>query len=39
MIAVEENQEPSSGRAGVWGMPFSGQPIRFDDLTVAHAAP
>jgi hypothetical protein len=39
MIAVEEDQEPSSGRAGVWGMPFSGQPIRFDDLTVAHAAP
>ena len=39
MIAIEENDEPPSGRAGVWGMPYSGQPIRFDDLAVTHAAP
>jgi hypothetical protein len=39
MIAVEESDEPPSGRAGVWGMPFSGHPIRFDDLAVARAVP
>ena len=37
MIMFEEKQEPPSGRAGIWGMPYSGQPIRFDDLTVAPA--
>ena len=37
MIMFEEKQEPPAGRAGIWGMPYSGQPIRFDDLTVAPA--
>lgn len=37
MIRFEENEEPPSGRAGIWGMPFSGHPIRFDDLSVVRA--
>jgi hypothetical protein len=37
MIKFEESQEPPSGRAGIWGMPFSGHPIRFDDLRVVRA--
>lgn len=28
-----------AGKAGVWGMPFSGTPIRFDDLRVTRVAP
>lgn len=28
-----------AGRASVWGVPFSGKPIRFDDLTAAPAKP
>jgi hypothetical protein len=34
MIAVEEKTAPASGRASVWGTPYSGTPIWFDDLTV-----
>jgi hypothetical protein len=33
-VALDENEEPFAGRAGVWGNPFSGTPIRFDDLKV-----
>jgi hypothetical protein len=32
LIAIEEQEEPTSGRAGIWGSPYSGTPIRFDDL-------
>ena len=35
MIAYEDLEEPSAGRASVWGHPNSGKPIRFDDLKVA----
>ena len=28
---------PIAGRAGIWGMPYSGTPIRFDDLAVTRA--
>lgn len=28
-----------AGKAGIWGMPFSGTPIRFDDLRVARVEP
>jgi hypothetical protein len=35
MIAHTVNTPPIAGRAGIWGMPYSGTPIRFDDLTVA----
>lgn len=34
MIATTENEEPVSGRASIFGSPFSGTPIRFDDLRV-----
>jgi hypothetical protein len=34
MVSTDEKAEPAPGRAGVWGSPFSGTPIRFDDLVV-----
>lgn len=34
LISFAEKTEPIAGRASIWGSPFSGQPIRFDDLTV-----
>jgi hypothetical protein len=37
-ISCEEREEPIAGRASVWGNPYSGTPIRFDDLVVAPAA-
>lgn len=33
-ISLEEKNAPAAGRPGVWGSPFSGTPIRFDDLAV-----
>lgn len=33
-IFVEETAEPQPGRASVWANPYSGQPVRFDDLRV-----
>jgi len=33
-ISAEDKGEPASGRPGIWGSPFSGEPIRFDDLFV-----
>lgn len=35
MIRHVEKTAPIPGRAGIWGMPYSGTPIRFDDLTVS----
>lgn len=37
MLKHEAAEMPPSGMAGVWGMPFSGTPIRFDDLKVITA--
>lgn len=34
MITAEDTSKPSDGRASVSGNPFSGTPIRFDDLEV-----
>jgi len=34
-IQYDAPENPPQGKAGVWGNPFSGTPIRFDDLTVA----
>jgi hypothetical protein len=31
-ISADETTEPHAGRAALWGSPFSGTPIRFDDL-------
>lgn len=33
----DESEKLPPGKAGVWGMPFSGTPIRFDDLQVTAA--
>jgi len=34
-ISHDAQAEPPSGRASIWGSPYSGTPIRFDDLRVA----
>ncbi|EDY17509.1 hypothetical protein CfE428DRAFT_5026 [Chthoniobacter flavus Ellin428] len=34
LITLEEKNAPSNGKAGIWGSPFSGTPIKFDDLLV-----
>lgn len=34
MVTRTETEAPITGRAAVWGKPFSGTPIRFDDLKV-----
>src|SRR5947209_415782 len=31
-IAFDDTEEPPAGRASVWAEPFSGKPLRFDDL-------
>jgi hypothetical protein len=36
-ITYETKEEPAAGKAGIWGNPFSGTPIRFDDLDVSPA--
>lgn len=36
-ISIDEKEQPVDGRATIWGLPFSGQPIRFDDLKVTAA--
>ena len=33
-IRHEATEPPQAGRASVWAVPFSGKPIRFDDLSV-----
>ena len=33
----DESEKLPPGKAGVWGMPFSGTPIRFDDLQITAA--
>jgi hypothetical protein len=37
MITTEEKESLPAGRAGIWGSPYSGFPIRFDDLLVIPA--
>lgn len=37
-LSFDAEAAPPSGMAGVWGMPYSGTPIRFDDLVVSEAA-
>ena len=36
-ISLETNEAPPQGRPALWGSPFSGEAIRFDDLVVAPA--
>jgi len=38
-ISTEVTTAPPTGRPGLWGSPYSGTPIRFDDLVVAPVAP
>jgi hypothetical protein len=38
MVTLEEKEEPATGRAGLWGSPYSGTPIRFDDLVIKPAS-
>lgn len=33
-IAFPTKEEPPPGRAGIWGSPYAGTPIRFDDLVM-----
>lgn len=37
--SIKQNQTvaPPAGKAGVWGLPFSGTPLRFDDFKVVPA--
>lgn len=35
IIHFTEKTEPVAGRATIWGMPFSGRPIQFDDLKLS----
>jgi hypothetical protein len=34
MISFEDREEPFAGMAGVWGQPYAGTPIQFDELAV-----
>jgi len=34
MITLDETTAPANARAGIWGSPYSGTPIRFDDLLI-----
>jgi hypothetical protein len=38
LIKLEDAVPPPQGRAGLWGSPYSGTPIRFDDLIIAPAS-
>ncbi len=38
-ITCEATEPPRPGRASLWGAPYAGTPIRFDDLTLSAAAP
>ena len=37
-IKLDEKGELSPGRPGIWGSPYSGTPIRFDDLSLSPAS-
>lgn len=37
-IQLKESAAPPAGRAAVWGSPYSGTPIRFDDLRIEAGA-
>jgi hypothetical protein len=37
-ISLEVTDAPAAGRAGLWGSPYSGTAIRFDDLVITPAS-
>ena len=39
MLSYDESAEPTPGRASIWGMPYSGTPIQFDDLVLKPIEP
>lgn len=39
VISCDEKEEPNQGKASIWGNPFSGTPIRYDDLSVLSLKP
>ena len=39
MMSVEQKTEPLAGRASIFGSPFSGTPIQFDDLILSAVRP
>jgi hypothetical protein len=34
LVTISQTELPPAGKSGAWGMPFAGNPIRFDDLRV-----
>ena len=38
LITVDDKEDPPPGRASIFGSPYSGTPIQFDDLTVAKSS-
>ena len=38
-ISFVDKTETPAGRSSVWGNPYAGTPIRYDDLKVTHATP
>ena len=38
LVNFDDNEEPYAGMASIWGQPFSGKAIQFDDLSVTLAA-
>jgi hypothetical protein len=34
LLSHIEKTEPTAGKASLWGAPYSGTPIRFDDIRV-----
>jgi hypothetical protein len=38
LISVADKEDPPAGRASLFGSPYSGTPIQFDDLSVAKAS-
>jgi hypothetical protein len=38
-VALTDQTEPAPGRASIWGAPYAGTPIRFDDLQVIKLQP
>jgi len=37
LLNFDDTEEPTAGKASIWGVPFSGKPIRFDDLSAKPA--
>ncbi len=37
LISFTDTTEPAAGRPSIWGLPYSGTPIQFDDLLVTPA--